>query len=302
MRGVLALVVWLPALMQASVANAQEAGRRIEYPEIAAAGLPPQRLTIWLPPGYDTSATRYPVLYMQDGHNLFDLANSNFQKIWAADKAMLAIGARHIEPRIIVGIWAPGKDRFRQYLPRPVYDAARPALRRKMDAMAGGPIISEAYLAWLADTLKPWVDHSFRTRPGRDDTAIAGSSMGGLMSCYAIVARPEVYGRAACISSHWPAAAPDTVSGTDPDAISVWGEFFDKALGAPKGRRIWMDHGTGTLDAFYGPYQAAIDTRFEHLGWRHGIDFESKTYPGAVHDENSWAKRLPEILEWLLRA
>jgi hypothetical protein len=62
-----------------------------------------------------------------------------------------------------------------------------------------------------------------------------------------------------------------------------------------------MDHGTGTLDAFYAPYQTAIDARFEQLGWRRGTDFESKVYPAAVHDENSWAERLPEILAWLLR-
>lgn len=186
----------LIALLLAVPAAGQDVGRRIEYTDVPAAGLPVQRLTIWLPPGYDTSARRYPVLYMHDGHNLFDLANSNFQKIWAADKAMMAISGPDaksgIEPRIIVGIWAPGKDRWRQYLPRPAYDAAPPALRARMDAIAGGPVVSDAYLTWLADTLKPWVDRSFRTRPQREDTAIAGSSMGGLMSCYAIAARPEV--------------------------------------------------------------------------------------------------------------
>ncbi|MFW1485322.1 alpha/beta hydrolase-fold protein, partial [Vibrio parahaemolyticus] len=71
----------------------------------------------WLPPGYDRSGKRYPVLYMHDGHNLFDVRNSNFNKIWAVDQAMLQLAAEGLEPRIVVGIWAPGKDRFRQYLP-----------------------------------------------------------------------------------------------------------------------------------------------------------------------------------------
>ncbi|WP_298172915.1 alpha/beta hydrolase-fold protein [Novosphingobium sp.] len=292
----------LAALLLPGLAAAQaEIGRRIEYAEVQAAGLPPQRLTIWLPPGYDTSGKRYPVLYMHDGHNLFDLKASNFNKIWAADKAMLKVMAQGIEPRVIVAIWAPGKDRFRQYLPRPAYDAAPPALKARMDEMAGGPVISDVYLAWLAGPLKSWVDASFRTRPGREDTAIAGSSMGGLMSCYAIAARPDVYGQAACVSSHWPAIGPDTVKGFNPDTLAVWTGFFDRTLGAPAGRRIWMDHGTATLDAFYAPYQEPIDAEFVRLGWQRGTDFESRIYPGAEHEENAWAARLPEIFAWLFR-
>lgn len=296
-----ALLLLLAALLPGPAAAQADNGRLLEYTEVQAAGLPSQRLTIWLPPGYDGSDKRYPVLYMHDGHNLFDVKASNFNKIWAADKAMLAVMQQGSEPRIIVGVWAPGRDRFRQYLPRPAYDAASPALRAKMDAMAGGPVVSDAYLAWLAGPLKTWVDGAFRTRPGRDDTAIAGSSMGGLMSCYAIAARPDVYGQAACVSSHWPAIGPDTAKGFNPDTLAVWTGFFGQALGAPAGRRVWMDHGTGTLDAFYAPYQEPIDAEFVKLGWQRGSDFESRVYPGAEHEENAWAARLPEIFAWLLR-
>jgi len=153
---------------------AQEQGRFIEYRDVAAEGLPAQRLSIWLPPGYDGSDRRYPVLYMHDGHNLFDVKNSNFNKIWAADRAMReAMASGNVEPHIIVGIWALGPDRYRQYLPRSAYDAAPPALKAQMDTTAGGgEIISDRYLAWIAGPLKSWVDTSFRTRPGRDNTAI----------------------------------------------------------------------------------------------------------------------------------
>lgn len=138
-RLVLALLAFL-AVIPARAAEPGDTGRLIEYREVAAAGLPIQRLTIWLPPGYDrNTATRYPVLYMHDGHNLFDVTNSNFNKIWAADKAMLAASADGaVRPHIIVGIWAPGADRYRQYLPRPAYDAAPPALRARMDQIAEG--------------------------------------------------------------------------------------------------------------------------------------------------------------------
>ena len=125
--------------------------------------------------------------------------------------------------------------------------------------------------------------------------------MGGLMSCYAIAARPDVYGQAACLSSHWPAISPDAIKGFNPETLAVWTGFLDRTLGAPAGRRIWMDHGTATLDAFYAPYQEPIDAEFAKLGWQRGADFESRVYPGAEHEENAWAARLPEIFAWLVR-
>lgn len=281
--------------------RAQETGRLLEYERIAAAGLPDQRLSIWLPPGYDAAERRYPVLYMHDGHNLFDVKNSNFNKIWAADTAMLAaVQSGKVEPHIIIGIWAPGPDRYRQYLPRSAYDAAPPALRAQMDAAGGGKIISDRYLAWIAGPLKRWVDAGFRTRPGRDDTAIVGSSMGGLMSCYAFLERPDVFGRAGCVSSHWPAVDPRSVAGEDSGVRALWDGWFAARLGLPDGRRVWMDHGTATLDAYYAPYQQVVDARFIGAGWQKGRDFESRVYEGAEHEENAWAARLPEIFGWLL--
>ncbi|NBB23690.1 hypothetical protein GVM20_00945 [Porphyrobacter sp. SLTP] len=280
---------------------AQEQGRLIEYERIAAQGLPDQRLTIWLPPGYNSSDRRYPVLYMHDGHNLFDVTKSNFNKIWAADTAMLAATASGtVEPHIIIGIWAPGPDRYRQYLPRSAYDAAPPVVRAQMDAAAGGEIVSDRYLAWIAGPLKSWVDASFRTRPGRDDTAIMGSSMGGLMSCYAFLEAPEVFGKAGCVSSHWPAVDPRSVEGESDAVKALWDAWFAARLGPPDGRRVWLDHGTATLDQYYAPYQQVVVARFAAAGWQKGRDWESKVYPGAEHEENAWAARLPEVFGWLL--
>ncbi|MFZ5743629.1 MAG: alpha/beta hydrolase [Pseudomonadota bacterium] len=296
------LLALLGAVLAAPALAREQTGRFLEYEHVAAAGLPEQRLTIWLPPGYDKDNRRYPVLYMHDGHNLFDPAKSNFNKVWAADKAMLAaVKSGKVEPHIIIGVWAPGRDRYRQYLPQTIYQAASGTPRAAMDAMIEGPVVSDAYLAWLAGPLKQWVDASFRTRPGRDDTAIMGSSMGGLMSCYAFLERAETYGRAGCVSSHWPAADPTRVGPANPELIALWDGWFAARLGQPDGRRVWMDHGTATLDAFYAPYQQKIDARFAASGWQRGRDWESKVYQGAEHEENAWARRLPEVFGWLLR-
>jgi enterochelin esterase-like enzyme len=278
-----------------------DTGRVVEIERMAAAGLPDQRLSIWLPPGYDGSTRRYPVLYMHDGHNLFDPAKSNFNKVWAADQAMLAAMATgKVEPHIIVGIWAPGQDRYRQYLPQSFFEAAAGTPRAAMEAMTGGPVFSRAYLDWLAGPLKQAIDREYRTRADRDNTAIMGSSMGGLMSCYAFLERPEIYGRAGCVSSHWPAADPRAVGEANPELIALWDRWFAERLGQPGGRRLWMDHGTATLDQFYAPYQQAIDARFAAEGWTEGKDFRSEVYEGAEHEENAWAARLPEIFGWLL--
>jgi len=296
------LLALLGALLAAPALAREQTGRFLEYEHVAAAGLPEQQLTIWLPPGYDSGKQRYPVLYMHDGHNLFDPAKSNFNKVWASDKAMLAaIKTGKVAPHIIVGVWAPGRDRYRQYLPQTIYQAASGTPRAAMEAMIEGPVVSDAYLAWLAGPLKQWVDASFRTRPGRDDTAIMGSSMGGLMSCYAFLERPETYGRAGCVSSHWPAADPRQVGEANPELIALWDGWFAARLGQPGGRRVWLDHGTATLDAFYAPYQQKIDARFAASGWQRGRDWESKVYEGAEHEENAWARRLPEVFGWLLR-
>lgn len=294
---VLAMLAWT-----APATAASDAGRFVEIERMAAAGLPDQRLTIWLPPGYDSSSRRYPVLYMHDGHNLFDPAKSNFNKVWAADKAMLvAMASGKVAPHIIVGVWAPGKDRYRQYLPRSAYDLASPELRGGMDALAGGPVLSQAYLDWLAGPLKHWVDRTYRTLPDRRHTAIAGSSMGGLMSCWAFVERPRVYGRAACVSTHWPLVMPQDGEKADPARLALDQAWFVKRLGKPDGRRLWMDHGTATLDAYYLPYQSALNQAVAAAGWKQGRDWQAKVYPGEEHEENAWARRLPEIFSWLLR-
>lgn len=305
MRWLAALIVPLlagcitPLAEEPDVTNT---GRFVEVEDIAVEGLPDQRLSIWLPPGYDSGTRRYPVLYMHDGHNLFDPAKSNFNKVWAADKAMLAAMATgRVEPHIIVGMWPPGPDRYRQYLPQFTAERATGGIAASIrDNSNGGPVVSARYLQWITEELKPQIDRDYRTLPDAAHTAIAGSSMGGIMSCYAIIERPDIFSRAACVSSHWPIALPDEAEADRAQVFGIWQGWLGEKLGQPAGRRIWMDHGTATLDRYYAPYQVVIDQSFRDAGWTEGKDFRTKAYPGAEHEENAWAQRLPEILGWLL--
>jgi hypothetical protein len=85
------------------------------------------------------------------------------------------------------------------------------------------------------------------------------------------------------------------------EVTTMWTNWLRAELGAPDGRRLWFDHGTATLDALYAPCQAAVDAVLPTLGWRRGEDFESHVYAGAPHEENAWAARVQEPLEWLYR-
>lgn len=281
---------------------AVDEGRFVEFDTAASGAMPQTHITVWLPPGYDRSKVRYPVVYMHDSQNLFFLERSNFNKVWAADKSALRlIAVGKVSPFIIVGIDQPGEARYAQYMPQALYATASPELRGKFDTMAKVPVYSDAYLRFLVHDLKPKVDRRFRTKSDRDHTAIAGSSMGGLISCYAFTRYPKIFGRAACISTHWPMGDPTKTDANREEIIKLWAVEFGRGLGKPGKRRLWMDHGDKTLDAFYPPFQAAIDVEVEKLGWRKEVHFASRAYPGAEHEENAWAARMDDIFGWTLR-
>ncbi|WP_435418066.1 alpha/beta hydrolase-fold protein [Parerythrobacter aurantius] len=303
MRWLAALLLVLLSACTTPQASQADAGRFVEIERMAAEGLPDQRVTIWLPPGYDTASRRYGVLYMHDGQNLFDPANAHYGKIWQADRVMRdLVAAGTIDPVIIVGIWSPGADRYRQYLPQKPAQALQGVLKDDLDGdlSRSGPILSDHYLDWIVTYLKPRIDRDYRTRTGRADTTMIGASMGGIMSCYAIVERPDIFGRAGCVSSHWPLVDPDLAKASKAEVDRVWRDYLMGKLGAPTGRRIWMDHGTATLDGYYPPFQQSISEMFRDAGWQEGRDFAAREYTGAEHDEVAWNARLPEMLVWLL--
>ncbi|MBN8807882.1 MAG: alpha/beta hydrolase [Sphingomonas sp.] len=294
---VLALVA-TPALAE----TAPDTGRFVEIP--AATSTQPEiaapHIVVWLPPGYDASRRRYAVVYMHDGQNVFFPERSAFHKVWGADKAALRlIAAKRVAPFIIVAIDNPLGARYRQYFPQGIYDIAPADVRAVFDKSAGGPITGDAYLRFLVRDLKPMIDRTYRTLPDAAHTAMVGSSMGGLITCYAFVRYPTVFGRAGCVSTHWLLTMPTELP-PHADVLGLWKRFFAAHLGKPAGRKLWMDHGTKTLDANYAPWQAAIDAELVRLGWREGRDFASRTYQGAAHEENAWAARMDDIFAWLL--
>ncbi|WP_340586418.1 alpha/beta hydrolase [Erythrobacter alti] len=282
----------------------QSPAQRVEWTAIAAPGLPDQRITIWLPPGYhDAPDVRYPVLYMWDGQNLFDPELTHYGKAWEVDDVLTdMVASGTARSHIVVGHWSPpGTDRYRLYVPQFAESLDGELLAANVEEMAGGPIASRALLDWVSDTLKPHVDAQFRTLAAPEDTTVVGASMGGLMACFAAIERPDVFGRAGCVSAHFALVDPELAMNHSEAITAAWDAYLDAKLGGPRERRLWLDHGTEMLDAYYAPWQRAVSEDLTRNGWREGVDFSARVYRGAEHDEIAWNARMAEMLAWLWR-
>ncbi len=265
-----------------------------------------RRVDIWLPPDYAKGKKRSRVLYMHDGQNLFDPANSTWNKIWAVDQHVLQLRAdRKIEDVILVGIWNTPL-RTREYAPADLVALLPDALQDKMRAYAGGPILSDGYADFLALELKPYIEANYRTRRGSEHHVLMGSSMGGLISLYALMRHPRAFGAAACLSTHWPLSVPARGGWDEADwraaIIAAERAFVLNSALDPERHRLYFDYGTQTLDGAYEPYQQQVDQALAAKGFRFGRNWVTQRFPGAAHEENSWNARLDTPLLFLLGA
>ncbi len=227
-------------------------------------------LLVALPPGWEGSGRRYPVIYLHDGQNLFDPATS-FAGAWG----LLETLAWHAEQgcaAILVGIPNMGRRRRYEYSP----------FRDRIHGGGGG----DRYLAFVAETVKPLVDAAFPTLPGRDDTALAGSSLGGLISLYGLFRRPGIFGAAGVLSP------------------ALW--FADGAVRRyvleelPRGRggRIHLDIGTAEGEEALAEVRA-LRRDLEAGGYRQGTTLSFLEEEGAPHHEAAWGRRFRAAMPFL---
>lgn len=247
----------------------------------------PQIVDVWLPPGYEQSTEAYPVLYMHDGQNLFDPALATIGVDWGVDEAVIRLMEAGLGRGIlVVGIWHSSR-RWQDYMPQGFWPLAPPEARELLHRH-GGPPTADAYLAFLVHHIKPLVDNHYRTRGDRARTWLMGSSMGGLSSLYGVECYPDVFGAAACLSTHWPAGGNALV------------DYLGSRLPPPGAHRFYFDYGTETLDAAYEPYQRRFDGHLRAAGYRHGRDWLTQRFAGAEHSERAWRQRLDIPLRFLL--
>ena len=237
---------------------------------------------VWLPPGYDASRP-LPVLYMQDGQNLFDPATS-FSGHWAVAETMAYLAERGM-PAIAVGIPNAGKRRILEYSPF-------------VDTRYGGGL-GDHYLRFLADTVKPLVDDRFATRPEPAATGLVGASLGGILALYGVARRPDVFGLCAALSpSCW--FARQALNRHLTDLRKAEGRFY-LDVGLLEGSR--RRPASGVQSAGAKRFTGAVDRVAKKLskkGVAAGRDLLYLVDPRGEHNEFHWRRRLPLALRFLL--
>ena len=300
----LLLAIAVPVSLAQPAAASVTAGRLVDLGIVESRHADPRRVTVWLPSSYRKGGPRHSVLYMHDGQNLFDTATGFGGMEWKVDETLdRLIRQGKVRPTIVVGIWNTPR-RLREYVPAKAFTHLPAAYAERVSSLYGGEPMSDGYLRFIVRELKPSIDRQFRTRPDRANTAIIGSSMGGLISLYAINEYPNVFGAAGMVSTHWPLMIPpagQSLSDADFEAVAgAFERYLRPALPAPATHKLYFDHGNETLDRIYARYQRRVDRIVARRGYRPGVNWISRNFPGHKHNELSWAERLAIPLHFLL--
>lgn len=263
-----------------------------------------RNVDVWLPDDYSTSK-KYNVLYMHDGQMLFDAATTWNKQAWDVDDVVTDLLKNNkINDLIVVGIWNGGESRHADYFPQKPFmgmsDSAREMIYAAGRTNGAGvfnnyKVRSDNYLLFVVKELKPFIDSAYSTYKDREHTFIAGSSMGGLISLYAICEYPDVFGGAACLSTHW----PGIFSMENNPVPAAFYKYMEIALPDPATHKIYFDYGDATLDALYPPLQQQADERMKKRGYS-TKNWLTKYFPGENHSEIAWNKRLHIPLTFLL--
>ena len=265
--------------------------------------LPARNVDIWLPDGYNADES-YAVLYMHDGQMLFDAATTWNGQEWGADEVLgQLIKSGKIRKTILVSNWSTD-DRHAEYFPQKPFESLSESFQDSLinhakrhgdTPLFSRTILSDQYLKFLVTELKPYIDRHYSTLPDRENTFIAGSSMGGLISWYALCEYPDVFGGAACLSTHW----PGSFEAENNPIPAAFANYLDQNLPAPGLHKIYFDYGTETLDAMYEPLQLKVDEVMKQKGYD-ASNWTTLKFEGEDHSENAWKKRLHLPLEFLL--
>lgn len=264
-----------------------------------------RNIDVWLPENY-SNAKKYTVLYMHDGQMLFDAETTWNKQAWDADNVLSQLLKEgKIQDVIIVGIASDATTRHIDYFPQKAFesltqnqqDSIYKANRSNGQSIFNsGKINSDNYLKFIVKELKPIIDKKYSVFSDAKHTFIAGSSMGGLISMYAICEYPKVFGGAACLSTHWPG-----IFSVEHNPIpNAFFNYLKSHLPNPKNHKIYFDYGTATLDAMYEPFQLKVDEIMKSKGFT-AKNWMTQKFEGADHSEKSWNKRLNIPIEFLLK-
>jgi len=260
----------------------------------------PRPVDVWLPDNYSKDK-KYSVLYMHDGQNLFDATTTWNKQEWKVDDWVTKLNNEgKIKNIIIVGIHNIPDIRWQDLFPEKAMDYMNIKVKDSLIALAKQRNFNvnfkgDEYLKFIVEELKPIIDTQYSVKKDKANTFVAGSSMGGLMSMYALSEYPEIFGGAACISTHWVGAMP-MPNNPYPDAIFDYMEANFPEAGTHK---VYFDYGNKTLDEHYPKHAPRVDTILKKKGYSEA-DSKNLFFEGTDHSENSWNQRLDIPLTFLL--
>ena len=255
-------------------------GRLRRHARFASRFLQSRRdLIVYLPPGYGAANARYPVLYLQDGQNLFDPATAFGGQDWRVDLTaddMITNGS--IEPLIIVGIYNTGVRRIGEYTPT-----------RSRKLRKGGK--ADRYAEMLVREIKPFIDHEYLTLKSAAYSSVGGSSLGALVSLTTILEYPRVFGSAALLSP--------SVWWDDRVILRIVRDHVSKAR-----QKIWLDTGSAEGENPEGNLADVRQLRDELVrkGWRENENLCYREVEQGTHSEAAWAFRFGDVLAFLFGA
>ncbi|WP_243473047.1 alpha/beta hydrolase [Winogradskyella sp. MH6] len=282
-----------------TVENAKlAAGKLLRVEDFPSEYIKPRPVDVWLPEDYSEDK-KYNVLYMHDGQMLFDSTTTWNKQEWKVDEwASTLMSDRKTKDFIVVGVYNIADIRWQDLFPQKAFDYISEEAKSELKSIAGSKdfkLNGDNYLKFLVEELKPVIDSTYSVYKDREHTFVMGSSMGGLMSMYAISEYPEVFGGAACISTHWVGAMPID-NNPYPDAIFKYMEANLQQAGQHK---LYFDYGNKTLDEHYPQYAPRVDAILKQKGYTED-NAKNLFFEGTDHSENSWNARLNQPLLFFL--
>lgn len=253
------------------------------YRSLVLPGLKRRRVDVWLPGLYHQDPSIHlPVLYMNDGQNAFTRSPYVGSGWMLHERIAVLAEEGKIVPPIVVAMTST-MNRFGEYLPQKplAYPGALEYLNEnKPWRFDPANVHSDQYLRLIVEEIKPMIDSRYRVLSDAANTAIMGSSMGGLISLYALCEYPLVFGLAACLSTHWTALGDHMI------------DYAQESLPRAGAHKLYFDYGGKGYDRQYAPWQKAMDALMVEKGYRQNQDFESWVFEDDDHNERYWSARL----------
>jgi predicted alpha/beta superfamily hydrolase len=275
-------------------------GKLIRIARFPSRKITPRPVDVWLPATYSKDK-KYAVLYMHDGQMLFDSTTTWNKQEWNVDEwATRLVDEKQVKDFIVVAIHNIPQMRWQDLFPEKAIGYISKDKSTLQKSISGKPVTikdfnGDKYLEFMVEELKPLIDKTYAVHTDRENTFVMGSSMGGLMSMYAISEYPNVFGAAACLSTHWVGALPIE---NNPYPESIF-KYMEHNLPKAGSHKLYFDYGNKTLDQHYPQYAPRVNRILKSKGYTE-TDSKNLFFEGTDHSENSWNQRLDQPLVFLL--